>query len=91
MGKFTGLITATIHGTGRGSDYFGSCEVCGKPCSEVFAHQNHRVYEREDGLRYLSPLAGGTYGHNDCLRDKYGDAVDKATLARAGNLTTAPA
>ena len=90
MGKFTGDLVATIHGTGRGSDYFGHCEVCGKPTSETFVHQTHRVYERASGFRYISPLTGGAYGHSGCLRAKFGKAVDKASLRRVGNLTAAP-
>lgn len=90
MGKFTGEEVATIRATGRGSDYFGNCDECGKHASEVYVHQQHRVYVKEGGLRYLSPIGGGTHGHNGCLTARYGYAVDKANLARIGNLTLAP-
>lgn len=90
MGKVTGEVVSTIHGTGLGSGYFGGCELCSKHVSETFVHQTHRIYVRADGLRYLSPMTGGTYGHRECLVGKFGEAADKSTLPRHGNLTQAP-
>lgn len=92
MGTATNEIVQTIHSTGRGSDYFGACACCGKrDGADVHVHQHHRVYVREDGLRYLSPLGGGSYGHVACLIAKYGKAIDKRSLVRAGRLIVAPA
>jgi hypothetical protein len=90
MGTFTGEIIATIHGTGRGSDYFGACEVCGKHCSETFVHAKHHIYVRQDGTRYLSSAGGRFHGHSACLISQYGSAIDKTTLGRVGRLTLAP-
>jgi hypothetical protein len=72
MGIATGRILRRMRGTGRGSDYFGACELCGKGCSEVHATQNVREYRRENGQLYYSPMGGGTYGHSDCLIARFG-------------------
>lgn len=91
MGTATSKILKTIHATGRGTDYFGACECCGRSDgAEVHVLQRHRVYVRLDGLRYLSPLGGGAYGHAQCLTSKFGEALDKRALARAGKLVVAP-
>lgn len=67
MGMATGNIITTLRSTGRGSDYFGTCDQCGKHMSECFVRQHQREYRREDGTLYYSPLYGGAYGHKECL------------------------
>lgn len=91
MGKATEEFVATIRSTGRGSDHYGTCDQCGKSCSEHFVRDVRRVYVREDGTRYLSGGSGGAYGHKECLIRHFGQAVDTATLVRDGNVYLAPA
>ena len=91
MGTATDEYIATIRSTGRGGDYFGTCDQCGKSCSEHFVRDVRRVYVRENGVRYLSGASGGTYGHKECLIDRIGPAVDRTTLIRDGNVYLAPA
>ena len=67
MGTATGNIVITLRGTGRGSDYFGNCDQCGKHMSECFVRQHQQEYRRADGTLYYSPLYGGAYGHQACL------------------------
>lgn len=86
MGTPTGEYLATIRTTGRGSDYYGPCEVCGKTCSEHHVHTKRHVFVREDGLRYLNSVGAGMFGHKDC----FGLAIEESTLRRARNLLVAP-
>jgi hypothetical protein len=81
---------ATIYATGRGSDYFGACEVCNKHCAEHSVYSTYRVYADRDGARYLSGVSAGMYGHRDCLLDKLGQAFDRETLERSGRMFLAP-
>lgn len=90
MGIATNEQVKTIRATGRGSDFFGNCDQCGKPCSDHHVLQTKRVYVRPDGLRYLSGGTGGAYGHRECLAEAFGPAVDQSTLKRQGNLLVAP-
>ena len=70
MGKLTGREIRRIVGTGRGSDYFGMCERCGKPMSETFKLENGKEYVRENGELYdnAHPVS---YGHRECLVRDY--------------------
>jgi hypothetical protein len=68
MGTPTNKIITQIRSTGRGSDYYGKCEVCGKHMSECFFRVHHREYRREDGSLYYSPASAGAFGHKDCLQ-----------------------
>lgn len=64
--KPTGRTVTTIKPLGRGSDYFGACECCGKNASEMFKRVVGREIERADGSTFIFPGAG-TYGHEACL------------------------
>lgn len=44
-----GVYVYRIQRTGYSSARYGSCEVCGKPCSEVFYQVEGRAYELEHG------------------------------------------
>lgn len=67
--------------TGRGSDYWGNCDQCGKYMSE--AYKIHAVYVHPDG-RHLRPHAMA-YGHEQCLR-RFFDLVDGGSSnAEAGH------
>ena len=73
MGKHIDTVKV-LRATGRGSDYFGSCECCKKPVSEVFVMERRRVFRRSDNSTYDSPVGGGLYGHKDCLIKAFGAA-----------------
>jgi hypothetical protein len=51
MGVLTGRTVRRIEGTGRGSDYYGGCERCGKPAamSTTGLHVGH-ILSVADGL-----------------------------------------
>ena len=89
MGTPTDQHLATIRTTGRGTDHYGPCEICGQTCSETHVHTHARVWQRQDGLLYLS-RGPGMYGHRNCLVEARGQATDEATLRRVGNLLVAP-
>lgn len=71
MGMPTGRTVRRIEGTGRGSDYWGGCERCGKPMSEAFKYVFGHEYRRESGELYDNAHAV-SYGHRDCLARDYG-------------------
>jgi hypothetical protein len=71
MGALTGRTVRRIEGTGRGSDYYGGCERCGKPMSEAFKYLFGQEYRRENGELYDNAHAV-SYGHRDCLVRDYG-------------------
>lgn len=58
-------IRYSLRTTGKGSDYLGPCEWCGKNMSEGFALMTEEV--APDG-RLLNRNAA-KYGHEHCLRD----------------------
>ena len=66
MGIATGKMTWEVRTTGKGSDHYGACEVCGKESAEICVGQNQREYKRENGELYASPVGRGVYGHRDC-------------------------
>lgn len=90
MGTPTNLYVMTVRSTRRGSDHYGTCELCGEQCSEHFVATYRRVYVREDGRHYLSAASGGTYGHLSCLKNQYGDLVSEDKLERDGNIRLLP-
>jgi hypothetical protein len=71
MGVLTGRKIKRIEGTGRGSDYWGGCERCGKPMSEAFRYVYGDEYRRESGELYDNAHAV-SYGHKECLMLDYG-------------------
>lgn len=71
MGKHIGTIKV-LRTTGRGSDFYGTCDQRGKNMSEAFVFQSRRVFERDDGSTYEGPADGGAYGHKDCLIKIFG-------------------
>ena len=70
MGTPTGTIVRRIVGCGRGSDYYGACERCGKNASEMFKLLFGHEYVRENGETYdnAQPVS---YGHRECLELEY--------------------
>ncbi len=95
MGTPTGVNVHTVRSTGRGSDHYGTCEVCGNECSEHFVATYRRVWMRErDGAKqyYMDGgISGGTYGHMYCLIQRFGNLVSQDSLQRDGNLLLFPA
>jgi hypothetical protein len=79
MGTTTGRLFRTIRSTGRGSDYFGTCDQCGKHMSECHVSQVQREYRRDDGTTYTGPVTGGAYGHRECLVKHFGEPVPAVT------------
>ncbi|TXG77417.1 hypothetical protein E6Q11_02800 [Candidatus Dojkabacteria bacterium] len=79
----TDLVAWTIYSTGRGSDYFGSCSICNKSCSEHFVAQQWGVWVRTNGQHTLtSHIGDSVYGHRECLNNNFGDMIDKSILQR---------
>jgi hypothetical protein len=89
MGKPTKMTVWTVRQTGRGSDHYGACELCGKSCSEHFVAMENKIYVRENGQHYLSGGVG-YYGHLDCLTTRFGSLLDEKRLPRDANITRLP-
>ena len=65
MGTLTGVNVHTVRSTGRGSDHYGTCEVCGNECSEHFVATYRRVWMRErDGAKQY--YMDGALGDDVC-------------------------
>ncbi|ACK80541.1 hypothetical protein RU820_05360 [Acidithiobacillus ferrooxidans] len=90
MSKPTELTVHTVRSTKRGSDHYGSCEVCGNECSEHFVATNRRVSVRDDGQHILDGGTSGTYGHMHCLIQRFGNLVAQDSLQRDGNVLLFP-
>jgi len=86
----TNEYIATIRGTGKGSEYWGTCDQCGKKMSEGFVRQYRRVWIRPDGTRILDHGHSGPFGHKECLERIWGAAIPEDTLVRKGNVFLAP-
>ena len=74
MGKATGRTVRRLVGTGRGSDYWGNCERCGKPMSEAYKFMFGHEYVRESGELYDNAHAV-SYGHRECLERDYSEEL----------------
>lgn len=59
--------------TGRGSDFYGVCEICKKNASEVFVMEKRRIFRTNQNKIQTSPIGGGMYGHKDCLISRFGN------------------
>lgn len=66
MGRPTGNTKPQIRALGRGSEYFGPCERCGKKASEMFKFDTLAEWKRENGELYYFPIDAGTYAHESC-------------------------
>lgn len=84
MGTPTGNTVRQIRSTGRGSDYYGGCDQCGKHMSETFVSQVKREYVRDNGEIYLCSIGGGAYGHKECLEKQFGQHVEKPNAEITG-------
>lgn len=51
--------------TGKGSDWFGKCDQCGKHCSEHYKCQT----------KHGSGWTNGAYGHKECLEKNFPEFV----------------
>lgn len=75
----------------------GVCFHCGGAGFIMQKHAPTKSLEFEISFLWDDPadvnymIGGGSHGHKGYLTTKYGDAVDKASLGRIGNLTLAPA
>ena len=91
MGRSLSIRVKTVHHTGRGSDYYGPCEVCGRSMSEAALFKTHTLHADNDGDVYLSGSSPGLYAHSDCARDFHGEhVVSLSSLPRKGNLIVYP-
>ena len=90
MSKDTGFVVDTVKLTGRGSDYFGACEVCGRQMSEAAHFVRYKIFTHNDGFFYLAAPSGGTFAHIGCKAQEGRHIVSKATLPRRGRLVEYP-
>jgi hypothetical protein len=86
--KPTDLFVQTIRPTGRGSDWYGTCEVCKTHASSIEQLQRHRVWQKQTGEMYLSSVGAGAYGHAGCLIKAFGDALADSQFVRVDRLKT---
>lgn len=64
----TGRFIRITKSTGRGSDYFGLCEICSKHMSECFRSSLKRERKRAtDGSLYLDDSQPVIYAHESCI------------------------
>ena len=90
MSKNTGFIVDTVKLTGRGSDYFGACEVCGRHMSETALFVRYKIFQHDEGFFYLAAPNGGTFAHMGCKVQEGRHIVNRATLPKRGNLLEYP-
>ena len=86
MGTATGLEVCTTRDTGRGSDHYSDCELCGNRVNDTHVATRRNIYRRDNGQHYLNWGSGGTYGHIGCLIKQFGDLVAESSLKRDGNV-----
>ena len=67
MGRPTGNIVRHTKSTGRSSDFFGPCELCGKHMSEAFRTRKAREWQRENGELYYGHDSAVMYAHEKCI------------------------
>jgi hypothetical protein len=81
---YTNIYRYRLTSTGSNSQQYGSCEICGKPCSEVFMQSSDRLYDKsfapeapqEATQDPNAPKGYGwasistAFGHRECLEAK---------------------
>lgn len=63
----TGRMIRITKTTGRGSDYYGLCELCGGHMSECFTSRLARERRREDGSLYPDLAGVLVFAHEACI------------------------
>ncbi len=63
----TGRMIRITKTTGRGSDYYGLCELCGGHMSECFTSRLARERRREDGSLYPDLAGVHVFAHKTCI------------------------
>lgn len=90
MGTFTGYSITTMRSTGRGADHFGKCGYCTRPASEHWHAVTRLVYQRSGGRLYLGGDISSVFGHEQCLRGLYPNALNTDELERDGSVRMLP-
>jgi hypothetical protein len=77
---YTNIYRYRSTNTGGNSKQYGNCEICGKPCSEVFMQSSDRLYDKsfapEAPQDPNAPKGYGwasistAFGHRKCLEAK---------------------
>lgn len=77
---YTNVYRYRLTSTGGNSQQYGTCEICGKPCSEVFMQSKDELYEKsfapdhpqgpEAPKGYGWANISSTFGHRECLETK---------------------
>lgn len=63
----TGRMIRITKTTGRGSDYYGLCELCGGHMSECFTSRLACERRREDGSLYPDLAGVHVFAHKACI------------------------
>lgn len=69
MTTATGKTIRRLRSTGRGSNFYGDCEICFKPVIDTEIETAHR---RGTADLYVEPPSVGHYGHEEYLIDAFG-------------------
>ncbi|MFM7010927.1 MAG: hypothetical protein ACKO0Z_16665 [Betaproteobacteria bacterium] len=91
VNRDTGFTVDVVAFDRDGRNYYGSCEVCGKPMSEVAIIERHKIFEHVDGFLYLSAPDAATYSHMACKMIPGRLILDKKTISKKGDLLEIPA
>lgn len=90
MGTDTGFTVETVRYPGKGSDYFGACELCGKHMAEAAVFEQFKLFKHREGFLYLAAPKPGVYAHTGCRNREGMRIVEKDSLPRRGRLVEYP-
>lgn len=90
MGTDTGFTVEAVRFPGKGSDYFGACEICGKHMAEAAVFERFKLFKHAEGFLYLAAPTPGVYAHMGCRLYEGLRIVSKATLPKRGRLIEYP-
>lgn len=62
------LNYSTPKSLGKGSDFYGQCEVCGLRVSDMHISDAMQPFEHEGATHYAHRST--TFGHEECLNQK---------------------
>ena len=88
--KDTGYTVDVVTFDRDGRNYYGACEVCGKPMSEVAIIERHKIFKHVRGFLYLSSPDAASYTHMGCKISHGRMIIDKKTMPRNGELLELP-
>lgn len=82
-------MTSLVWPTGRSSRWYGTCDICGATCREMYIRAAaHTVQTNTDGSAHVRPALPWQYGHHACVtaEGRYINVADLPRVTAPGSI-----